>query len=98
MSASAEVVKPRTEQQQQLDLAQRDLGDIDALRRSPPFTRYFLRRLDEKLAPLEQAILNDDLPDEVLRAKRMERKILQGIRKLLDTDEAGCRGIIEQAR
>ncbi len=70
--------------------ALQDLRDIAELRRSPAWERYFLRRLREKLAPLEEDILNNDsLSDAQRELKRRERKVYDTIIKLLDSDEIG---------
>lgn len=94
--ADAEVVRPKTEDEVQRELAIRDLGDIHALRKSVAFDRYFLRRLREKIAPLQEAILEDDkLTDEQRNQKRREMKIYREILGLLDADEIGNRSIAE---
>lgn len=67
-----------------------DLRDIADLRRSPAWERYFLRRLREKIEPLEKDILeNERLTDQERSLKRAMRKVYAEIRDLLGSDEIG---------
>lgn len=70
-----------------------DLEDILALRKHPAWSRYFLRRLRERLEPIEFDLLNKPMDAAELRAKQVERNTTREIANLLTTDEAGNRSI-----
>ena len=64
-----------------------DLKDIEALRTSKPFQRYFLRRMGEKLKVLEQTIL-EAKPDDTSMEAKHKRAVIQELQKMMDQDES----------
>lgn len=93
---SEEGAKPRELSPHDRDKAQAyaDLEAISALRRSPHFTGYFLRRLREKIEPVEHALLREELSFEVTRAKQARLTALREILDLLEQDEIGNRSTV----
>jgi hypothetical protein len=59
-----------------------DQEDIQALRESQPFNRWFLRRLNEKIQCLELLIISGVLP----KANRAKRLAMIEIRQMIDTE------------
>ncbi len=72
------------------ELAMRDLADIAELRRNEAFTRYFLRRLNQKITETRKSF-EDDAPEKVDKDEReVLRRILASYKelsKMLDVDE-----------
>jgi hypothetical protein len=75
--------------------AAEELEQISSLLRFPPFRLYYQRRLAEKIATLEQSILEDDTitPEELLAQRRL-RVALKEIAALPETDAAACRKLL----
>lgn len=86
---------PPSEEMRMKAQARADLDAILSLRKSPAWAGYFLRRLREKIAPLEDAILNKPSLDEAKRRDlHTARLTLLAIAALLDEDEQGNRSIL----
>ncbi len=76
-------------------LASRDLEDIEALRKFPPFTRMFGRRITEELEKLRNDLLyNRELTPETLWEKRLKFLAHYDVAMLLFQDETACRSVI----
>jgi len=93
MSDEAPPEEPLSEIARSKAQAYTDLEDIRALRNHPAWDRYFLRRLREKLDPIEDALLNKPLDASGLARAQAERAMLCQIANLLDSDEQGNRSI-----
>jgi hypothetical protein len=72
-----------------------DLTDIEALQRSEPFNRYFLRRLKEELKKREEKVLTDKtLTKDQLLEERIAYMAQREIATMLSQEEAACRNVI----
>lgn len=60
----------------------RDQEDIQALRESQPFNRWFLRRIDEKIRAVERDIIAGVFP----KANRAKRLALIEVRQMIDAE------------
>jgi hypothetical protein len=76
------------------ELAERDLKDIQALRDSEAFRRYFLRRLKDRMDRLNAAFRYDPLSHEDREVHRRLVNEYDELLKLLDQDEAACRSTL----
>jgi hypothetical protein len=75
--------------------AQDDLNDIDALKRSEPFTRFFIRRVNEELRKAQDTILTDrTLTPEQLHEERLRYFAYSDTSRLMEREEAACRSIL----
>jgi hypothetical protein len=75
-----------------LQQAKQDMDDIVALRGSKPFARFFLRRMTEKRAALEEVFRTDDKITPAQREeKRQQLKLYDELLKLLETEESALR-------
>jgi len=76
--------------------AQKDLEDIEALKRFKPFNEYYQRRLYEEVVKLSEKVLhNDSLDDSQRHDARIEYKTVKRIWDMLDEEESACRRIID---
>ncbi len=74
-----------------------DLSIIKELKSYRPFSDYFLRRLNEKIAARTRLALDVDIsPEETTIEKRVIEALQKDVVSLLDQDEAGCRSILRE--
>lgn len=88
------VEQPLSEEDRTKAQAQRDLGDLLSLRVHPAWSRYYLRRIREKIEPLTHALLNDRMDQGARDNLLTERKTYVEILAMLDQDEQGNRSIL----
>lgn len=89
-------VKEPSEEDKVKAQALSDLEDIRTLRKMPAFSRYLLRRLEEKKAPIVDSLLRSRLAPEDVRARQAQLAAYEEILKLLDDDAAGNVSIVRQ--
>lgn len=85
---------PPSEEERTKGQARADLDDILALRKHPGWSRYFLRRLHEKMDPLRYNLLNKRMPVEEYADTLTRLEVLRDLAAILDQDEAGNRSIL----
>jgi hypothetical protein len=72
-----------------------DLEHISSLLRFGPFRAYYQRRLTEKIAAMEEGILEDEsLTDQELRIRLRLRKVLKELQEMPEADAAACRKLL----
>ncbi len=91
---------PDAEEVRSLDLAQRDLADIQKLREFEPFTRYWVRRMNDRYKEINERFHHDGpqkCDDTQREALRQILEKLDELMDMMDTDERTCRDIIQRA-
>jgi hypothetical protein len=83
-----------TTQKEEQDRATADLAHIAQLNNSVAFQQYFLRRLRDKIAPLEADILSGHLAHEHYIALVSEYRALREVERMLEDDAAGARSVL----
>lgn len=75
--------------------AQQDIEDIERLKKTPAFTRYFERRLLEELSKRREKVLHDkQLTKDQLWEERLLYLAMKDVSTMLVGEEAACRNII----
>jgi len=83
-------------QKTEYEIAVQDLADIKELRSNEAFNRFYLRRLNKKIADREKAILVErSIMGDNLQGLRNELWALYEMRDLLDSDESICRKMVD---
>lgn len=72
-----------------------DLNAIDELRRTPAYTEYFERRVNEEVEKRRQKLLEDrSLTAEELYQERLLYFAVLDTSRMMEKDEVGCRNIL----
>jgi len=87
----------KTDEQRARELATQDLEDIQTLRGTPAFERYFERRVNGMVATKADAVLHDlKLTPETLWRARLEYLAMRDVALLLTQDEGACRRLLSE--
>jgi DNA-directed RNA polymerase subunit F len=76
--------------------AQQDMEDIARLKGLPAFSRYFVRRIGDKVGAQREKLLHDrNVPDERLGEERRKLWALEEVSTMLDSDQAAAQRVID---
>jgi len=78
--------------------AAHDLQDIEALRRSEPFNRYYLRRFKAKKEQVARKFRHDKCGHEQREIYRQQLEMYDEIERMLDNDEAMAALVIDNTQ
>jgi hypothetical protein len=87
-------VEEPDENQECIARARVDLEFIQQLKTSRAFQVYFMRRLREKIAVIQDKILDGNTPDSEISKHRAALAALKDVERTIDEDAVGCRSII----
>jgi len=78
------------------EIAVHDLADINALRESEPFKRYWIRRMNERHAKLATAFKYDKMSHEERENRRQLVLEYEDIARMMEKDEEACQKLLSQ--
>ncbi len=85
---------PKIAAQVSHELAIRDLGDINTLRHTEAFDRFFMRRMKDIRDRLQKSFEDDPMSMELRESTRLLLKQVKELVDLLDRDEATIKNYI----